>query len=142
MNTRSLIVNSNGFNMKPLLLALALLYFSQANAQTEIKLQELQQHHGDSVKIQGKISGVTIISGSAHKQAILLYVGEQYPNQALTVFISPAAKSKLHITPSIADVGNFVLVSGRLEKYKGRATIRITDPRQLEVVQDMQGEPE
>jgi DNA/RNA endonuclease YhcR with UshA esterase domain len=128
--------------MKPLLLAFVLFYFSASNAQTEIKLQELKDYIGDNVKVQGIISGVTGRSASATKEATLIYVGEKYPKQALTIIISPGAGSKLHITPSTSDIGNFVWVSGKLEKYKGRATIRITDPRQLEVVQDMQGEPE
>jgi hypothetical protein len=128
--------------MKPLLLAFVLFYCSASNAQTEIKLEELKQHIGNNVKVQGKISGVTGRSASGTKEATFVYVGEKYPKQALTIIISPEAGSKLHITPSTSDIGNFIWVSGKLEKYKGRATIRITDPRQLEVVQDMQGEPE
>jgi hypothetical protein len=127
--------------MKPLL-AFAVLYCSISNAQTEIKLQELKQHIGDSVKVQGKISGVAASSGGTNKQDTFIYVGEKYPRQALTLSISLEAIKKLHITPSVADVGNIVWVSGKLEAYKGKATIRVTDPRQLDIVQDMQGEPE
>jgi hypothetical protein len=126
--------------MKPLLLAVVLLYHSVSNAQTDIKLRDLKEHVGDSVKVQGKISGVSPNSRSS-KRPTLIYVGEKYPKQALTVSISPQTRSKLHITPSTSDVGNIVWVCGKLEKYKGNMRIRITDPRQLDVVQDMQGEP-
>jgi hypothetical protein len=128
--------------MKPLLLAVFVFCYSVSIAQTEVKLEDLKAHIGDTVKVQGKISGVAANIENANRNPILIYVGEKYPHQAFTISISTNVISKLHITPSGSDVGNIVWVYGRVEKYSGKLRINITDPRQIDIVQDMQGEPE
>lgn len=128
--------------MKPLLLALLLICFIASNAQKEIRLEELKEHIGYSVKVQGKISGVIGNSGSTNQKPTFIYVGGNYPKQMLTIFISPDVRSKLQVTPLWSDVGNIVWVSGKVKKYKGNTLIVITDPRQLDIIQDMQGDVE
>lgn len=127
--------------MKLLLLALLIVCFSATNAQKEVKLEELKEYIGDSVKVHGKISGVEYSSSSKQK-SMLIYVGENYPKQALTIVIPPDVLNKLHIVPSPADAGNIMLVAGKLERYKGKTRINIKDPLQLDVIDNRQGEPE
>src|SRR5213595_3294920 len=126
--------------MKPLLLAVLLTCFIASNAQKEIRLEELKEYIGDTVKVQGKISGMIGNFGSANKKTTLIYVGGNYPKQMLTIFISPEVRSKLHVNLLLSDVGNMVWVSGKVVKYKGKTLIVIKDPRQLDIIQDMQGD--
>jgi len=81
-------------------------------------------------------------SGSTNQKTTLIYVGGNYPKQMLTIFISPQVRSKLNVNPLLSDVGNMVWVSGKVEKYKGKTLIVIKDPRQLDIIQDMQGDIE
>jgi hypothetical protein len=128
--------------MKPLLLALFLSCFIASNAQKEIRLEELREYIGDSVKVQGKISGMVANSGRTNQKPTFLYVGGNYPKQMLIISISPAVRKQLQTTPFLTDVGNVVWVTGKVEKYKGKTLIVIKDPRQLDIIQDMQGEAE
>jgi len=130
------------FFMKPLLLAFLITCFIASNAQKEIRLEELNEYIGDSVKVQGKISGLISNSASTNQKPTFIYVGGNYPKQMLTIFISPDVRSKLHVNPLLSDVGNMVWVSGKVEKYKGKTLIVIEDPRQLDIIQDMQGDIE
>jgi hypothetical protein len=128
--------------MKPLLLALFLTCFIAGNAQKEIRLEELKEYIGDSVKVQGKISGMVANSKRTNQKPTFLYVGGNYPKQMLIISISPAVRKQLQTTPFLTDVGNVVWVTGKVEKYKGKTLIVIKDPRQLDIIQDMQGEAE
>ena len=127
--------------MKFHLLGALLICFIASHAQTEVKLEQLKDHIGDNVKVHGKISGVEYSSGSGQK-SMLIYLGEKYPRQALTVFISADVLNKLPIVPSPADAGNIMLVSGKVEQYKGKARINIKAPVQLDVIDNWQGEVE
>jgi RecJ-like exonuclease len=130
------------FFMKPFLLASFLTCFIASNAQKEIRLEELKEYIGDSVKVQGKISGIIGNSKSNNQKPTFIYIGGNYPKQMLTIFISPDVRSELHVNPLLSDVGNMVWVSGKVEKYKGKTLIVIKDPRQLDIIQDMQGDIE
>lgn len=59
--------------MKLLLLALLIVCFTVTNAQKEVKLDELKEYVGDSVKVHGKISGVAYSSNSKQK-SMLIYL--------------------------------------------------------------------
>lgn len=124
--------------MKLLLITSILVCAITSNAQKEVKLGELKEYIGDSVKVHGKISGLEY--SNSKQKSMLIYVGEKYPKQALTIFISPDVLSKLQIVPSPADAGNIMLVSGKLERYKGKTRISIKDPMQLDIVDSKQGE--
>jgi len=137
-----LINNQPNVFMKPRLLAILLTCSIASNAQKEVKLEQLKEYIGDTVKVQGKISGMIGKSGTTNQKTTLIYVGGNYPKQMLTIFISPEVRSKLHVNPLLSDVGNMVWVSGKVEKYKGKTLIVIKDPRQLDIIQDMQGDIE
>jgi len=108
-------------------------------AQKEIKLEELKEHIGDSVKVQGIISGVSFLENSKNTPTFIS-VGASYPSQLLTVVIWGDVRSKLVIAPSTKDAGNKIIVSGKVEIYKDKPQIVIKDIKQLEIVQDAQGE--
>ena len=114
--------------MKLLLLALFLTCFIGSNAQKEIRLEQLKEYIGDSVKVQGKISGMVANSGRRNQKPTFLYVGGNYPKQMLTISISPAVRRQLQTTPFLTDVGNVVWVSGKVEKYKGQTLIVLKIP--------------
>lgn len=59
--------------MKHLLLALLIACFTVTNAQKEVRLDELKEYIGDSVKVHGKISGVAYSSNSKQK-SMLIYL--------------------------------------------------------------------
>jgi hypothetical protein len=128
--------------MKLLLIIVSILICATTtNAQREVKLDELKEHIGDSVKVHGKISGVEYSSSSKQK-SMIIYVGEKYPKHALTIFISPDVLSKLHIVPSRLDAGNIMFVSGKVERYKGKTRMSIKDALQLDIIDNWQGELE
>jgi len=108
-------------------------------AQKEIKLAELKDHIGESVKVQGIISGVSFLENSKNRPTFI-GVGDSYSNQLLTVVILGDVRSQFVIIPSAKDAGNKIIVSGKVELYKQKLQIIIKDIRQLEIVQDAQGD--
>jgi exonuclease VII large subunit len=123
-----------------ILLALFLTAFTITTyAQKEIKLEQLKDHIGDSVKVQGIISGVRFLESSKNTPTFI-NVGGAYPNQLLTVVIWGNVRNKLAIAPSTKDAGNKIIVSGKVELYKEQPQIVIKNPKQFEIVQDAQGD--
>lgn len=108
---------------------------TQLYAQKEIKPEEIKDHVGDSVMVQGKISGVRFFESNSRT---LINVGAPYPNQVFTIVILPDVRSKLHVLPTSSDVGNIVWVAGRIELYKGKPQIVIKDVQQIDIIQSMQ----
>gem|GEM_PF-3184844 len=127
--------------MKLLLIAAILACAISSNAQKEVKLDELKEYIGNSVKVHGKISGVKYSSNSKQK-SMLIYVADEDSKPVLTVFIPANVLNKLHIRPSLADAGNIILVSGKLEGHKGKTRINLKEPMQLDIVDNRQGELE
>jgi DNA/RNA endonuclease YhcR with UshA esterase domain len=123
------------------LFTLLLLSFSFLNsyAQKEIKLEELKDHIGDSVILQGKISEVHYLE-SAKNKPTLINIGGVYPNQLLTIVIREDVRSQLHLTPSSKDIGNKVWVAGKIEVYNNKLQIVIRQPKQIDIIQDSQGD--
>ncbi|MGZ3854109.1 MAG: hypothetical protein ACXVBX_15040 [Flavisolibacter sp.] len=125
--------------MKYLPTLLLCFLFLSTYAQKEIKLEELKDHIGDSVKVQGIISGVKYLE-SAKNTPTFISVGAAYPNQLLTIVIWGDVRQNMTLLPSSKDVGNKIVVAGKVELFKDKPQIVIKDPRQLEIVQDAQGE--
>lgn len=74
--------------MKKILICIAIIFCSKSVlfAQKEIKLEELKDHIGDSVKVQGNVYGVRFLE-SAKNTPTFINIGAAYPNQLLTVVI-------------------------------------------------------
>lgn len=108
---------------------------TQLYAQKEIKPEEVKDHVGDSVIVQGKISGVRFFETNSRT---LINVGAQYPNQVFTIVILPDVRNQLHVIPTSNDAGNIVWVTGRVELYKGKPQIVVKNIHQLDIIQNMQ----
>lgn len=108
---------------------------TQLYAQKEIKPEEVKDHVGDSVIVQGKISGVRFFETNSRT---LINVGAQYPNQVFTIVILPDVRNQLHVIPTSNDAGNIVWVTGRVELYKGKPQIVVKNIHQLDIIQNIQ----
>lgn len=106
-------------------------------AQKEIKPEEVKNHIGDSIIVQGKISGVRFFETSSKT---LINIGAAYPDQLFTIVILPEVRSKLHVFPTSKDVGNIVWVTGKVELYNGKPQIAINDVKQIDIIQNIQKE--
>ena len=125
--------------MKPIFFVLFLFFGLAGFAQQEIPLDRLNDHVGDSVKVQGIISGVRFLEG-AKNSPTFIKVGGAYPNQKLTVVIWGDVRSKLSLIPSSKDVGSRLVVWGRVELYKEKPQMIIRGPKQFEIIADAQKE--
>lgn len=122
--------------MRLLILALLSLSFLTSRAQQEVKPEELKDHIGDSVKVKGKISGVRYFE-SAKNSPTLINVGGAYPNQVYTIVIFGEVRKKLGFDPEEKKyAGVMAIVTGKVELYKDKPQIVITDPAQLQILTD------
>jgi hypothetical protein len=123
-------------NMRLLILALLSLSFLFSMAQQELKPEELKDHIGDSVKVKGKIFGVRYFE-SAKNSPTLINVGGAYPNQVYTIVIFGEVRKKLGFAPEESKyTGGMAIVTGKVELYKDKPQIVITDPAQLQILFD------
>lgn len=125
--------------MNALLLALTITFSFTCAAQQTIKLEQIKDHIGDSVKLEGKIYSVRFLETSKNTPTFI-NVGAAYPNQLLTVVIWGDVRKNLAVLPNAKDAGNRIIVSGKVELYNGQPQVVIRDPKQYEIVQDRQGD--
>jgi hypothetical protein len=99
-----------------------------ANSQTAnplpaktLPLNEVSQHIGEDVHVCGKIYGYKEFSGLT-----LLNMGADYPNQLLTIVLKGEANKEYSGLK-----GKEVCVSGKLQDYKGKPEIIVTDPGRM-----------
>jgi DNA/RNA endonuclease YhcR with UshA esterase domain len=120
-------------------LSILLLFFifaSSSYAQREIKLDELKDHIGDSVKVRGKVYGIRYLQNSKNAPTFI-NVGAMYPNQSLTVVVWDDVRKKL--TYDLSDkkfAQGFAVVTGKVELYKDKPQIVIRDSKQLVFIYD------
>ena len=122
--------------MRLFILAFLSLSFLSTLAQQELKPEELKDHIGDSVTVKGKIFGVRYFE-SAKNSPTLINVGGTYPNQVYTIVIFGDVRKKLGFDPEESKyTGGIAIVTGRVELYKDKPQIVITDPAQLQILND------
>jgi hypothetical protein len=106
------------------------------NAQTTIELKDIANHIGDSVKVKGKIFGVRYLE-AAKNTPTFINVGGAYPNPLLTVVIWGEVRNKLGYLPEDKKYsGGMAVVTGKVELYKDKPQIVISDPQQLQILYD------
>jgi hypothetical protein len=110
---------------------LAALFSFNASAQATIAAKDAGKHIGQTVKICDKVYNGKFISVS---NITVLYLGGDYPNQALTVIISGAGRSTFKGRPEVDDKGKDFTVTGKLINYQGKPGIVISRPAQLKAV--------
>ena len=122
--------------MKFLLTLLLLAGITTAKAQATIELSDIANHVGDSVKVSGNIFGVRYLEG-AKNSPTFINVGAAYPNQLLTIVIWGDVRKKLDYTPEDKKFAHaMAIVTGKVELYKSKPQIVITDSKQLLLLYD------
>lgn len=122
--------------MKQLLSPFALVLSLSTWAQKEIQLEELSGHIGDSITVKANIYGVRYLE-TAKNTPTFINVGAAYPNQLLTIVIWGNVRQGLGYAPEEKPQNNgMAVVSGKVELYRGKPQIVITDPKQLRILYD------
>jgi hypothetical protein len=113
-------------------LLLATLFCGSIFAQTEIKIEDIKNHIGDSVKICAKIYGGVFL-GRTDNKPTFLNVGGDYPNAPLTVVIWPPVRATYagQENPETYYKGKTVCIYGKLVLYKEKPQIVIEDKKQI-----------
>lgn len=99
-------------------------------AQTTIPAKEAAKHIGETVTVTDKLFGGKLIANS---NMTLLDIGGYNPNQALTIMIPGASRSKFKGAPEVDFKGKTISVTGKLMDYKGKPEIIVEDPAQLKL---------
>jgi len=103
-----------------------------ANAQTSIKLEEVKDHIGDSVRVCGKVEGGRFLE-SASNTPTLINVGAAFPNQLLTVVIMGEHRSQFTGKPENDWTGKNICVTGKIVLYKEKPQIVISKAEQVTI---------
>ncbi|MBB1287271.1 hypothetical protein HRH25_23045 [Flavisolibacter sp. BT320] len=107
-----------------------------SHSQKDIKINELSNHTGDSVTLKGKVFGIRYLE-SAKNAPTFINVGGVFPNQLLTIVIWGNVRKNLGYAPEEKPyVNGFAKVSGRVELFRGKPQIVITNPSQLSILYD------
>jgi len=117
--------------MKYLILSVLTSITLTAIAQTEIKIQDVKNHIGDSVKLVAKIYGGKYFE-SSQRTPTFLYVDENYPKAPLTLVIWGDIRRQFNVAPETSYTGKNVTITGKIVLYKNRPEIIITDPKQIQ----------
>lgn len=116
--------------MKCILITIFCFTVVSAFAQKEIKMDDAINHAGETVKICTKIYGGKSIL-NARDTLTLLDAGKPYPDAPLRLVIK--GKVQREFTGDIVKYykGMDVCISGKIELYKGKPEIKITDKAQI-----------
>jgi len=103
---------------------------TSAGAQVVIKIEDVNKHIGDSVKSVTKIYGGRYFK-AMQGSPTCLYAGDIYPNNAITLLISKNDRENFDDEPESKYLYKTVCITGRLEMYNGKPTIKIIKPEQI-----------
>lgn len=116
-----------------LLLSIAIANISYA--QKAIKLEDINQHIGDSVRIEGKIFSGRFLSNNSGAPT-LLNMGALYPNQKLTLVILGASRKNFNAAPEVSYTDQMVWVIGKIEMFEGKPQIVLSSKAQIGVIDE------
>jgi DNA/RNA endonuclease YhcR with UshA esterase domain len=120
-------------NMKYIFSFILLCSFSLTRAQQSVKLEDIASHVGDSVTVTGKVYGIKYFE-SAKASPTLINIGAAFPNQLLTVVIYGEDRKRLELDPEKTFADADLSVTGKVELFKGKPQIVVTDKTQLSVL--------
>jgi DNA/RNA endonuclease YhcR with UshA esterase domain len=116
--------------MKPIvILLISILSTVAVQAQSNIKLDEVSKHIGDSVTVCGKVSDVRFFENS-NRQPTFLNIGDKYPNQQLTLVVWGETRKLFTDKPEDMK-GKDICITGRIILYKEKPEIVIEKPAQI-----------
>jgi hypothetical protein len=119
--------------MKKITLLIAALFFATFSwCQTKISIDSLSSHIGDSVTVCSKVFRAKFLEQST-RQPTFLNLGADYPNNLLTVVIFGEDRGKFSGFPEILFADKNICVTGRLQDYKGRPEIVVSNPDQIKM---------
>ncbi len=119
--------------MKKLLLALVIGCSAfVVQGQTQVKLEEVKTHIGDSVSVCGKVFSARYLE-SASNAPTLINLGGAYPNELLTVVIFGETRGKFKDKPEEAWKDKTICITGRITDYRGKPQIVVTKAEQVTV---------
>ena len=96
----------------------------------------IANHIGDNITVKGKISGIRYLQ-SAKNTPTFINVGGAYPNELLTIVIWRNVREKLGYKPEERPyISGVAKVSSKVERFKGKPQVVITDPKQLTILYD------
>ncbi len=95
-------------------------------AQNIIPAKNAAKYFGHKIKVCDKV-----YSSSNTSDGTLLYLGEEYPKQLLTLIIKTADLSKFKGHPDIDFKGKDICITGVVVAAKGKPEIIVTDPKQI-----------
>lgn len=112
--------------MKTLLVLFTTLFTSHIFAQREIKISEVNDHVGETVKIYGKISEG--IKQKARNGPVTVL---KIANSSMKIVIPTAVSRKFKTAPEKYYKDKPVCVIGRIKLEKGQPLILLADPNQI-----------
>lgn len=115
---------------KTLCFIIALNASLHATAQQKITLSEVGKHIGDTITVCGKITGGKFLD-AVKNQPTFLNMGAAYPNQLLTVVIWGNTRKLFSYKPEEYLKGKEVCITGRVEIFKEKPQIVVTQVLQL-----------
>ena len=119
--------------MKRIIVTVAALFITGITfAQKEIKLEELKDHVGDSVKVCTKIYGGIFLDRSKGTPTFL-NAGGAYPDNPLTLVIWADVRATFKNKPEDFYKDKQVCITGKIELYKEKPQIVIHGEDQLAV---------
>jgi len=116
--------------MKFLIIAGLLCLSITAIAQTEIKIEDVRNHVGDSVKLMAKIYGGKYLETTTNTPTFL-NVGGKYPDAPLTLVIWGDVRRQFKNAPETFYTGKEQWILGKIELYKNKPQIVIHHTNQI-----------
>ena len=115
---------------KATFLVIAILFSFASVAQTEIKLEDIGKHVGDSVKVCGKIFGGIFLDRSKDTPTFL-NVGGLYPNNPLTIVIWADLRKQFEQKPEEFYKDRNVCIFGKISLFRDKPQIVLYSKTQL-----------
>jgi hypothetical protein len=106
--------------------AITLLSAALVSAQNIVPAKNAAKYFGHKIKVCDKVYGSSHTSDET-----LLYLGEEYPKQLLTLLIKTSDLAKFKGHADIDFKGKDICVTGVVINDKGKPEIVVTDPKQL-----------
>ena len=111
-------------------LLIAILFSFVSFAQTEIKLEDVGRHIGDSVKVCAKIYGGIFLDRSKDTPTFL-NVGGAYPNNTLTLVIWADLRKEFEQKPEEFYKDKTVCIFGKVTLFRDKPQIVLYNKNQL-----------
>jgi hypothetical protein len=116
--------------MKLLIIAGLLCFGIAANAQKEIKIEDIRNYVGDSVKLMAEVYSGKYFERTANTPTYL-NVGGSYPNPPLTLVIWGDVRNQFKNAPETFYPGRKEWITGKVELYKNKPQIVIHNADQI-----------